>query len=409
MTSISWNSIDSFSHSITDATLTSQRPCPICGSDESCEILCMNDFQFFTDSSTVPKRATVRNVQCTVCQALYLNPVYTPHGFASLFSEAGCSYGSTEGRPKEQISWLTDQGLLNAGRSILDVGCYDGRFLALLPSTVQRIGVDIDEPAIERGQSKYGDQGVELIHGNFDNFKLSSSPDAITMFHVLEHLPDPVATLINLRNQAHDKTMLVVEVPILENGLTNDINSFFSAQHMTHFSRNSLRNALNRAGWEIMEDLEQPDYNGYRILAKPSIPQYDGHSCPEDIISLGRLMEHRHKAIQNVQEKLLALGDTEKVVIWGGGMHTEFLYQLTDAFTAPNRRFLIIDNDPIKQGKSWRGIHIFQPSCLTHLNLGEIKLLISSYAGTPSITCSALELGVTQENIVKLYDTIKVY
>jgi len=62
----------------------------------------------------------------------------------------------------------------------------------------------------------------------------------------------------------------VVEVPILENGKTNDINGFFSVQHMTHFSRQSLANCFALGGWEVVEQIEQPDYNGCRVLAKPA-------------------------------------------------------------------------------------------------------------------------------------------
>lgn len=95
MTLIPWKPVDSFLHNTTDPALTSHRSCPVCGQDQSREILCMNDFQFFTDNATLPKRATIREVQCTACYALYLNPAYTTRGFEVLFAEAGCSYGAT--------------------------------------------------------------------------------------------------------------------------------------------------------------------------------------------------------------------------------------------------------------------------------------------------------------------------
>jgi hypothetical protein len=64
------------------------------------------------------------------------------------------------------------------------------------------------------------------------------------MFHVLEHLPDPVSVLKRLRDHAHNSTRLVIEVPILEKGQTNDIHGFFSPQHLTHFSKKTLDNVL---------------------------------------------------------------------------------------------------------------------------------------------------------------------
>lgn len=410
MTPIPWSSVDSFPGNTTDPTLTSHRPCPVCGADQPREVLCMNDFQFFTDSATLPKRTTIREVQCTVCYALYLDPAYTPRGFEVLFAEAGCSYGATEGRPKEQINWLKEMGLLNDGGSILDVGCYDGRFLSLIPTTVRRIGVDIDKPAIARGCQQYGNQGVELVHGDFNSFRIDSKPDTITMFHVLEHLPDPAATLANLRKLASPTTRLVVEVPILENGFTNDINSFFSAQHMTHFSKNSLNNILVRAGWNLVGQSEQPDYNGYRILAKPDKTNSQVNVSPEDNITLKHLLKHRSDAIDNANANLKVISNAEKIVVWGGGMHTEFLYHLTDVFAGRNnRQFFIVDSDPLKKGKSWRGIKIEAPERIREIDWSSAKLLISSYGGQEKIAECASSIGVPTSVMIKAYDTLRVY
>ncbi|WP_429884588.1 class I SAM-dependent methyltransferase [Geoalkalibacter halelectricus] len=410
MTLIPWKPVDSFLHNTTDPVLTSHRPCPVCGTDRPREILRLDDFQFFTDSATLPKRTTICEVQCAACYALYLNPAYTSRGFEVLFAEAGCSYGATEGRPQEQIRWLTEMGLLNDGSSILDVGCYDGRFLSLLPATVRRIGVDIDNPAIERGRALYGDQGIDLVHGDFNSFQLDRKPDTITMFHVLEHLPSPLATLKNLRNQGHENTSLVVEVPILENGFTNDINSFFSAQHMTHFSKNSLNNVLARAGWELAGQLEQSDYNGYRVLAKPAGTTSQANANPEDDTTLKNLLKHRRDAIDKAKANLATIGDAEKIVVWGGGMHTEFLYHLTDVFGGQhNRQFFIVDSDPLKQGKSWRGINIEAPESISKIDWTGANLLISSYGGQEKIAECADGMGVPTSVIVKVYETIRVY
>ena len=56
------------------------------------------------------------------------------------------------------------------------------------------------------------------------------------MLMVFEHLKNPLRVLKNILNSSHSKTKLLIEVPIIENGFTNDINGFFSAGHLTHFS-----------------------------------------------------------------------------------------------------------------------------------------------------------------------------
>lgn len=409
-----WAKVDCYLGNFSSPALTYHRPCPICGSLKCRVVLELHDFQFYSDSATIPKRVNVKENMCLDCGALYLNPCYSEYGFSVLFAEAGQSYGSTEGRPQEQIEWLEARGLLDEGSSVLDVGCYDGSFLARLPDHVQKLGVDIDAPAIERGRLKHSKSGIRFIHGDFEHFQFSGSPPAaITMFHVLEHLPRPVEVLKKLRSIASPATKLIVEVPILENGKTNDINGFFSVQHMTHFTRSSLESCLSLGGWNIDEKLEQPDYNGCRVLAtanevaevKPSHT-----SIPEDWKSLTDYLSAWYHAIGAAQQRLRSMPNAENIVIWGGGAHTEFLYQVTAAFFSDKSiHFVIVDSDPLKHGKTWRGIGIYPPELVSEVDWSSAVLLVSSYGGQESIVSAADELGVPPDRVVRIYEKIRRY
>ena len=134
----------------------------------------------------------------------------------------------------------------------IDVGCYDGNFLSKLPENIKKVGVDIDAPAIERGRNIHQKKKISFFTGDFETFSYDEvEPDTITMYHVLEHLSRPVEVLKKLHSISKPSTKIVVEVPIIEDGNTNDINGFFSIQHTTHFSSNSLLNCLAVAGWEV--------------------------------------------------------------------------------------------------------------------------------------------------------------
>jgi 2-polyprenyl-3-methyl-5-hydroxy-6-metoxy-1,4-benzoquinol methylase len=407
---IRWSQVDSFPGNSTSAATTEQRPCPICGSCRSRTVLQFDQFQFYSDSSELPKRTDIREVQCLDCFALYLNPCYTGYGFEVLFAEAGCSYGSTVGRPQEQIEWLGARGLLSSGSRFLDAGCYDGAFLAKLPEDLDKIGVDIDAPAIERGRKTLGGKGVEFIRGDFESFRCDKLLDAITMFHVLEHLPRPAAVLRNLRSMAHAGTRLVVEVPILENGVTNDINGFFSVQHMTHFSRASLRNCLASAGWKIHESQQQEQYNGFRVVAVPGVPM---QALERDVQATSLLYTYLagwYGALNKAEVRLSELRDTCRCFIWGGGLHTEFLYQTTSFFSSrPDREYVIVDSDPMKRGKSWRGIEVHSPDVLRDVSCPSERLVVSSYGSQPSIVKAATELGFPLARISTLYDEVRTY
>jgi hypothetical protein len=407
---IRWNQVDSFLGNSSSAATTEERPCPICGSSRARTVLQFDQFQFYSDSAELPKRADIREVQCLDCFAIYLNPCYTDYGFRVLFSEAGRSYGSSAAHTSQQIDWLKARGLLRAGRRLLDAGCYDGAFLAQLPDDLEKIGVDVDAPAIARGRQMLGEKGPEFIHGDFETFSCEKSLDVITMFHVLEHLRRPVAVLRNLRSMANAGTRLVVEIPILENGNTNDINGFFTVQHTTHFTRVSLQNCLAMAGWTSVESEEQPDYNGFRVIASPSESEGRVEQDSRAMQLLRGYLASWNLAVQAVEGRVSDLTGADKCVIWGGGAHTEFLYQTTSLFhSRRDRQYVIVDGDPIKKGKSWRGIEIHSPDILRELTWPEQYLLVSTYGSQSHIVKAAADLGVPHHRIVTLYKEFRAY
>jgi hypothetical protein len=408
---LSWRLIDSFVGNSSSASLTLSRPCPICEALKSRTVCEFTDFQFFSDCVSKPKRVSIKNVVCSDCHALYLNPCYSNYGFNVLFAEAGQSYGSTEGRPLEQIDWLNNRKLLNPNSRLLDVGCYDGAFLSKLPAHVQKLGVDIDEPAIERGRQQHD---IQFFLGDFETFEFNGeSPSVITMFHVLEHLPRPVQVLRKLRSISKSSTHMVVEVPVLENGKTNDINGFMSVQHMTHFSQTSLRNCLAVAGWRIIEEEPQDDYNGFRVLARVA---EDGdfnlhlNAGINDYYLLISYLENWYNVISRVEKRLLDISLDKQLVIWGGGLHTEFLFNFTSLFSRLSGvKMCIVDSDPLKHGRSWRGVNIYPPDILNFIDWDSSTLLISSYGGQDSIKQAALEALVPESVIVTIYETIRRY
>ena len=412
---VGWSKVNTFLGNSCSNTLTFHRSCPICGSLQSRPVLELQNFQFYSDSFVVPKRVDLREHLCLACSALYLNPCYSNYGFQILFEEAGQSYGSSAEHTNRQIEWLFELERLEAGYTILDVGCYEGGFLSKLPPNLNRIGVDIDGLAIERGRELHEKDGISLYQGDFETFEFEAKPpETITMFHVLEHLARPVEVLEKLGSISGKNTRLVVEVPTLENAKTNDINGFFSIQHMTHFSCQSVKHCLHKGGWEIETTFNAPDYNGYRVVAKlldkNKKTNFKNTNSYDDVQLLVDYMANWYESLRIVETKLKHVDPDRRLIIWGGGAHTEFLYQCTSLFQkCENTRFIIVDSDPLKQGKSWRGINIYSPDLLKNINWSNTDLLISSYGGQEAITSRAEYLNVPIKNLIRLYDTITSY
>jgi 2-polyprenyl-3-methyl-5-hydroxy-6-metoxy-1,4-benzoquinol methylase len=96
---------------------------------------------------------------------------------------------------KRQFStmFLSD---LPPGR-VLDIGCGDGLLLYQMHlKGWSVIGLDFDRDAIEAAREKYGKFGFELLQTDLMSARFpDNSFDAVTMNHVIEHVPDPIALL----------------------------------------------------------------------------------------------------------------------------------------------------------------------------------------------------------------------
>jgi len=422
--------------------LQRDRPCPMCrngqpsvtipASDSASRhdnvLLCIEDFQCYEDLEG-KNRVVHRIVACGQCGFVYTNPCYTPEGFTWLFEKAGKSYGQSAGRCHEQAAWLLQH--IPGSESVLDIGCGAGAFLKALPQGITRYGIDIDAASINDACYNDADEHNAAIH--FINADLTNTffepdtaqggiPDVatITLFHVLEHIPDPQKTLLNLRAQCRDNAALIVEVPVIDRATTEqdqDIVGFYTIQHLSHFSKASLHAMLRRCGWRVKFSDDISGYNGYRVLAIADSQQHQAVSSSErqgdEAATNDYLMQWRRNVaqVETVLSTLLASIVTPvDIIIWGAGQHTEYLCHLTGIFNS-ECRFLIVDSDPLKQGTTLHGIAVLAPDAVPEKlwRDGTEPIIISSYGGQPQIEQQLLQRGVAQQRIISLYKQPNAY
>ena len=98
----------------------------------------------------------------------------------------------------------------------------------------------------------------------------------------------------------------------------------------------------------------------------------------------------------------------EPAIIRGREMHHEKEIQF---FHGDFETFLynIEAPDPMKHGKTWRGIPIYDSSLVNELDWSSTNLLISSYGGQEAIAEAADRFNVSEKNIIRLYNTIRRY
>jgi 2-polyprenyl-3-methyl-5-hydroxy-6-metoxy-1,4-benzoquinol methylase len=139
---------------------------------------------------------------------------------------------------------------------LLDVGCGDGEFLNLMRGAGWAVdGIDFDSEAIENAKRKYG---LELRHGVLGNFEFAeNSFDAITLKHVIEHVPDPIGLLREVRRILKtDGRMTVVTPNSLSFGHSHFKEYWFGLdppRHLQVFSAKGIASCAERAGFQVIE------------------------------------------------------------------------------------------------------------------------------------------------------------
>lgn len=392
--------------------LQALRPCPLSGSTRDIELLRIDDFQTYNDQDG-RNRVTHRIAFNQDSGLLYTNPCFTPHGFAVLFDKAGQSYGHSPERTGEQLAWIRKH-FGEVPHTLCDIGCGSGAFLKAMPDHVQKIGVDIDQASIDKGQASTPE--ISFYCQPFDSFRPDESIDLFTMFHVLEHLPNPFETLRNLRKIAKPEARMILEVPVLDRTIKeqgNDLVGFFGLQHLTHFSKATLINMANRAGWDVVLAEEMPGYNGFRILLQPGVPSeamLTEEQKAADFAMAQAYLAHWRNSVQDVQVQVDTLPPDANVLVWGGGQHTEYLAQLTTLFS-PNRRFIVVDSDPLKHGTLFHSIPLVSPDSISEADWrsGDFYVVASSYGCHEAIIEGLQKRKVPDERIVRLYSQIFRY
>lgn len=132
---------------------------------------------------------------------------------------------------------------------LLDVGAAGGAFvLEAGRAGFRATGIE-PVPAFARHAREV--LGVDVRDGRTDDVAPGSA-DVITMWHVLEHLPDPLGGLRQLRDGLRPGGHLVVEVPNLEAVALALVGTSWThldvETHVSHFSPETLRLAMTTAG-----------------------------------------------------------------------------------------------------------------------------------------------------------------
>jgi len=137
-------------------------------------------------------------------------------------------------------------------KTLLDVGAGTGGFLAVAKKQGWEIyGVEPSELA----KRKAAEKDIEL-YGDLDSLPQKKF-EVITLWHVLEHLPDLDKQISSLVGLLSDSGTLIVAVPNFKSYDANYYKNYWAAydvpRHLWHFSRNSVRNIFAVHGMKVIK------------------------------------------------------------------------------------------------------------------------------------------------------------
>jgi 2-polyprenyl-3-methyl-5-hydroxy-6-metoxy-1,4-benzoquinol methylase len=218
------------------------------------------------------------------------------------------------------------------GKSVLEVGCGDGNFLALLCcSGLKAIGNEPSKSFRELALAKGLQVDEHYITDAYDN---PNGPfDAAVSREVMEHVPNPIRFLTNIRRQLKADGVILIEIPNGEKMLSELRYYDLFPDHLSYFTRESLTAAMLISGFKNVEIFYGMDNEFlYAFAENRSVDNTELKEIVSQINNDFKDLTAQHK----------------RIVIWGsGGKGIATLGSLDDASSLA----YVVDSDPFKQGK----------------------------------------------------------
>lgn len=221
--------------------------CPLCESPGMAEVLRAPDR--FHGRSKLYQLG-----QCPSCSYVRLinapEPAQMGNHYGADYDRAVAAAGKHPNRWKGRWRVLSEH---KQGGAILDLGCSAGGFLEGLKGPSWKLyGIEMSEAVANEARES---TGVEVFVGDIENAPYPpSSFDAITCFHVFEHLYQPREVLAKVYEWLSPGGILYLMVPNIDSAGFKIFGSYWYAlelpRHISFFSPKSLRTVAKSVGLE---------------------------------------------------------------------------------------------------------------------------------------------------------------
>lgn len=239
-----------------DANFEPIDTCQLCGSHERTEKFRDGVFQV---------------VECSQCGLVYVTPRLKPEVLPKVYDENywssdspkeagyadyrsdGALYLKTFEKRYELVQRFTD----GEGRA-LDIGCAAGFFLKTLHDRGWHVdGVELSAEIAAHAQQEFGFDDIHVGTIETSPFQ-KGSYDLVSMWDVVEHVPEPLPFLQESVSYLKDDGILILETQNVASKFADRLGPkwqhYKHLEHLYHFNPTTIEMLLEQAGLEILEN-----------------------------------------------------------------------------------------------------------------------------------------------------------
>lgn len=230
----------------------------------------------------------------------------TMHSWTSACGEELKGSSLDKDRRVKAIKNLVDENSVN---SILDFGCGAGEMLEVFSSNlkIEIMGLEPETNARVEAQNR----GFEVLKSISEFVNNSQKFDLVTLFHVIEHLYDPINILIELKNIMASGGVLIIETPNSQDALISlyESDAFRNFTYWSHhpylYSNKSIEILLQSAGYEILLNSGVQRYSLNNHIYWLSKGQPGGHEVWENLFNMEVLEAYNQNLVHNKTQDTL--------------------------------------------------------------------------------------------------------
>lgn len=153
--------------------------------------------------------------RCTQCWLGFRYPRLDKAALDDLYSSGLPS--NWDWTPSARTDWALAADIVRrrfaGGAAVLDVGCFDGSFLATLPEGTTHAGIEIMPDAAARAAAR----GVRMLGSDFACLETTDARfDIVTAFDVIEHVENPLGFLQLLSRVLSPRGIIIVSTGNLD-------------------------------------------------------------------------------------------------------------------------------------------------------------------------------------------------